>query len=57
MACKHENNGQCICRESPHRLCAYCLYSDTKDHQPECEYYEASLDEVMSWPIYDIKTK
>ena len=52
MACKH--NKDCFCELQGHyrKLCDY-----PPKEQPKCYYYEASLDEVMRLPIYDIKTK
>lgn len=48
MACKHDKDG--FCDLLKHYLCDW-------KKQPDCYYYEASLDEVMRLPIYDIKTK
>ena len=50
MACKHDKDGFCELQGQYQKLC------DCKK-QAECYYYEASLDEVMRLPIYDIKTK
>jgi hypothetical protein len=52
MACKHDKD--CFCELQGHyrKLCDY-----PPKEQPKCYYYEASLDEVMRLPIYDIKTR
>lgn len=50
MACKHDKDGFCELQGHFTKLC------DCKK-QAECYYYEASLDEVMRLPIYDIKAK
>lgn len=59
MACKHLTpDGRCdITRDylGDSKMCDYIEFD--KDETHFCYYYEASLDEVMRLPIYDIKTK
>lgn len=50
MACKHNKDGFCELQGHFTKLC-------NCEKQTDCYYYEASLDEVMRLPIYDIKTK
>jgi ribosomal protein L32 len=44
--CKFEKDGKCTQKRLSHNLCPYLLYSDIRNHQVDCLWYEINTKKV-----------